>query len=626
MMQSEFLSSTAEIDFASWKALDGRIREFESVWKGSESPAIETFVDAAPADLRKPLLVELIKIDQEFRWSRGESPRLESYLERWPELRDEDDAIGELLAAECLTRGLCERVPSFKELRTRFPKHCELVPLARLRKEIEAERQIPAPPGGAALRPCGRYELRELLEDRGHFSWYRGFDPQRGEEVGLSIWNSAGECDPLGKRLLFREVDRRLSLAADDPEGLREAGEFDGAPYVVTPWNTFAGNPRRQLPDKSSSKKDASMNLLQEGQIIRGTYEVERLLGEGAFAQVYRVRHRFLGRQAMKVFKHAGMTIEETEEMLGEALMLSQIHHPNIINVYDANTTDASCGMCGFFTMEYVAGGTLDRFWRSHGGSFVPIPTAVDITRQICRGLSVAHSADPPIVHRDIKPQNILVGYDAGGIRVRVSDFGLAKKVNPLTLLATAAGTPRFKPPEVFKNARSDSCAADVWAVGSVMYLLLCDRLPFAEKDSEGFHPDQLKAPLVPPSRYNPMLDETLDRIALKCMAYQAADRYQNTMELLEDLNTWSPARRKPDMKDYKSTESWEVSKGALGSFSSESEGEALEMIEQANELAKQATTLNEAADLMEEAFNKCPDLRPKYEHKLKLWRRGICM
>ena len=79
------------------------------------------------------------------------------------------------------------------------------------------------------------------------------------------------------------------------------------------------------------------MGLLQENQIIRDTYEVERFLGEGAFAEVYRVRHKFLGRQAMKVFKRGGMTVHEIEEMLGEAIMLSRIGHPNIVRVFDAN-------------------------------------------------------------------------------------------------------------------------------------------------------------------------------------------------------------------------------------------------------------------------------------------------
>jgi serine/threonine protein kinase len=107
------------------------------------------------------------------------------------------------------------------------------------------------------------------------------------------------------------------------------------------------------------------MPLLQEGQIIRDTYEVERFLGEGAFAEVFRVKHRFLGRQATKVFKRGGMTIKEIEDMLGEAIMLSRLGHPNIVRVFDANVLRTEHGLYGFFTMENVPGGSLEKFWHS---------------------------------------------------------------------------------------------------------------------------------------------------------------------------------------------------------------------------------------------------------------------
>jgi len=108
------------------------------------------------------------------------------------------------------------------------------------------------------------------------------------------------------------------------------------------------------------------MPILEDGQSIRDTYEVERFLGEGAFAEVYRVKHRFLGRQAMKVFKAAGMTLTDIEEALGEAIMLSKIGHPNIVRVFDANTVQTSKGLFGYFTMENVPSGSLEKFWQSY--------------------------------------------------------------------------------------------------------------------------------------------------------------------------------------------------------------------------------------------------------------------
>src|SRR5450756_1590423 len=128
------------------------------------------------------------------------------------------------------------------------------------------------------------------------------------------------------------------------------------------------------------------MALLEEGQVIRDTYEVERFLGQGAFAEVYRVKHRFLGRRAMKVFKRVGMNLDEIQDMLGEAILLSRIGHPNIVRVYDANVLETRGGTCGYFTMENVPGGSLEKFWHSYGSQFVPIETTIDLIKQVCRG------------------------------------------------------------------------------------------------------------------------------------------------------------------------------------------------------------------------------------------------
>jgi serine/threonine-protein kinase len=368
------------------------------------------------------------------------------------------------------------------------------------------------------------------------------------------------------------------------------------------------------------------MTLLRDGQIIRGTYEVERHLGDGAFAEVYRVKHRFLGRQAMKVFKSIGMTMEETEQALGEAIMLSRIGHPNIIRVFDANVTDTSAGICGFFTMEYVAGGSLEQFWRSHGNQYVPVEATVSIMTQVCRGLSVAHSENPPIVHRDIKPQNLLIGYDKTGLNARVSDFGLAKRVNPLTLLASARGTRCFKAPETLVDWSADSCAGDVWALGSTMYLLLTDRLPHSDLGDVGIVDNQrFDRPLIPPSRLNLHVDRHLDEIVGKALALKPERRYQNAQELLQDLSRWKPGAAAAAAKSSIPIAASEVSKSALGMPSPADQQTSKRMVKEALDLANNAR-FAEAADLMEEAFNKDPSLRHRYEYRIKLWRRGVAM
>ena len=360
--------------------------------------------------------------------------------------------------------------------------------------------------------------------------------------------------------------------------------------------------------------------ILKEDSRIRDTYEVDLFLGEGAFAEVYRVKHKFLGRQAMKVFKFPSPQIKEIERDLAEATLLSKIGHPNIIRVFDAGILETDAGMRGYFTMEYVPGGTLESFWHSHRGSLVPIADTVNIIRQVCIGLAVSHSEQPPIIHRDIKPQNILVGYDVEGLRIRISDFGLAKAVNPLTLIASSRGTPAFKAPECMENM--DSCAGDVWGVGVTLYLLLTDRLPFPVESRMDLTTGKCwKHPFIPASEFNPRIDDKLESIVSRSLKLNSNERYSNAMEMLEDLMQWEAPKPKGSIKDKGSAD---ISKTALGSISKPDNTNARALATEALNLAQNASKIMEAADLLEEALTKQPDLRQKYEYQLRLWRRGI--
>lgn len=366
------------------------------------------------------------------------------------------------------------------------------------------------------------------------------------------------------------------------------------------------------------------MALLTEGQIIRDTYTVERFLGEGAFAEVYRVQHRFLGRQAMKVLKLSGGDLEGVEALLSEALLLSRIGHPNIIRVFDANVLRINQALHGFFTMEYIAGGSLDRFWRSYRETMMPVSETVEIIKQVCAGLAVAHAENPPIIHRDVKPQNILVGYDGAGLRVRVSDFGLAKHANPLTLLASAKGTLGFKPPESLQN--QDSSAADVWAIGTTFYLLLTDVLPFPDLDDRDLNEaSRFVRPLRPASIYNMNVDPALDAILSRCLAVRPDDRYENASLLLDELSRWRPGRSSAAGNSSPSRDG-SMAKGLFGEPPPSDLDSARRMVKEAFTASEIPGCLMKAADLLEEAVSKAPELREQYESQLKLWRRGVCL
>ncbi|HUS88765.1 MAG TPA: serine/threonine-protein kinase, partial [Desulfosporosinus sp.] len=349
--------------------------------------------------------------------------------------------------------------------------------------------------------------------------------------------------------------------------------------------------------------------LFEEGKAVNNVCEIDRFLGEGAFAEVYRIKHKFLGRQAMKVFKAPSASVKEVEDKLSEAMILSRIGHPNIIRVFDAGTVKVDGRQYGYFTMEYVAGGSLDNYWRSYGSEFVPIPDAVEIINQVCMGLSVAHAERPPIIHRDIKPQNILIGYDTGGLRIRIADFGLAKTVNPLTLLASAKGTPAFKPPECLSNM--DSCAADVWGIGATFYLLLTDHLPFPADNRMDFQSGKWwKNPLVPASHFNVHVDPMLDSILSQSLEIKPGGRYPDASAMLQDIAKWKHSEPQTPIGNQVNADEH---KSALGLLPHSDESPPEDMISKALSLSHDSGRLIEAADLLEEILTKSPILKEKY-------------
>lgn len=345
------------------------------------------------------------------------------------------------------------------------------------------------------------------------------------------------------------------------------------------------------------------MTLLSSGTRITETLVVDRLLGEGAFAEVHRVRHEYLGWQAMKLFKRVA-SLEETHAMLGEARLLSTLGHPNIVRLFDANTVQTSEGLRGFFTMEYVAGGSLERLARSQQPT-LPVDLAVEVIEQIAAGLAAAHGQSPAIVHRDLTPANVLIGYDSTGMRARISDFGLAKRADPSSRRAGARGTYAFMAPEVLRD-HGYSRAADVWSLGTIAYLLLTDHFPYGDGNPQPSSRARFRRALLAPSRYNDEVDAALDRIVLATLEIDPRQRPATAGVLAAVLHE----RR-----------------GRGSAVSAESETErAGRLAEEALALARHPGTLPQAVDLMEQALDLSPQLRELHLPRLTLWRRGVLL
>jgi len=384
------------------------------------------------------------------------------------------------------------------------------------------------------------------------------------------------------------------------------------------------------------------MALLSSGTRISDTLVADRLLGEGAFAEVHRVRHEYLGWQAMKLFKRVA-SIEETREMLGEARILSTLGHPNIVRLFDANTVQTSRGLRGYFTMEYVPGGSLERFIRSHQPG-VSVEVAVDVLEQVAAGLAVAHEQSPPIIHRDLTPANILVGYDGTGMRVRVSDFGLAKRADPFTLAASSQGTFAFMAPEVLRD-EGCSRAGDVWALGTVAYLLLTNHFPYgAGGPLSSYSLARFRESLLPPSRYNEAVDPELDRIVMATLELDPRNRPETARTLADALRERRLRRgergehegrgehEKPGVPAPAGARAPSGANGAPHGTGTDRAAavppseRARRLAGEALELSRHPATLHQAADLMEEAVNLSPRLRAQYLPRLTLWRRGVMM
>ena len=364
------------------------------------------------------------------------------------------------------------------------------------------------------------------------------------------------------------------------------------------------------------------MPLLEEGQNIRDTYVVERLIGEGAQAEVYRVKHRFLGRQALKILKQPGVTETEIKTILKEASLLTQIGHPNIIRVFDANTVIAEGHERGYFTMEHVATGTLEDHRVKNLAGPMEAEQAVRLVIQVAEGLAIAHGQKPPIIHRDLKPQNILLGDGPDGLVVKISDFGLAQEVNPLTLMTAAAGTLAFKAPEAVFEGGVDSKASDIWSVGVILYLLLTSRLPYPAPTEWGWSNKAFQNPHRPPSLFNVGANEALDSIVKKCLRIEPHQRYAKIGNLLADLRRWKPTRRREVMVQPQDLATKEFNEERTDPEEPPPSG-ATDFLKAALALANEQR-LDEAADKLEEAIRLQPNLRATHAGRVALWRKGL--
>ena len=288
-------------------------------------------------------------------------------------------------------------------------------------------------------------------------------------------------------------------------------------------------------------EKISKDTLLSPGDIVKDTYTVDRFIGAGAFAEVYRVRHKFLGLQAIKILRPDKINENEQSAFISEATILSNITHPNVVRVFEANSFKKADLELFFIAMEYVSGETLFQLLRRK--IRISLPLAISIQRDMCAGLSIAHRQNPPVIHRDIKPQNILLSYDTSTPIGKVSDFGVAKAVNPITRMTDSAGTITYLPPEGFWGYHTP--ASDVFSAGIVFYQMITGISPWTINlkdvgdDISLLETTVLKARKhkpQKPSSINSQCDKLLDEIVLKAISEDQSLRFRDAIEFLNAL------------------------------------------------------------------------------------------
>lgn len=266
--------------------------------------------------------------------------------------------------------------------------------------------------------------------------------------------------------------------------------------------------------------------MIENGAFIADRYEILEKIGAGGMSDVYKAKDQVLGRfVAVKVLKQEfAEDVNFVTKFHTEAQSAAGLQHPNIVNIYDVGSEEH----VHFIVMEYVEGITLKTYIEKKGQ--LNYKEAISIAIQVARGIEAAHNNQ--IVHRDIKPQNIMISHEG---KVKVTDFGIARAATSNTIHSDVMGSVHYTSPEQARNGFVDG-KSDIYSLGIVMYEMVTGRVPYDGDTTVSIAIQHLQEEMIPPSVYAPQLPISLEKIIIKCTQKSQDRRYAAMADLLVDL------------------------------------------------------------------------------------------
>ena len=270
--------------------------------------------------------------------------------------------------------------------------------------------------------------------------------------------------------------------------------------------------------------------MIVRGQKINDRYQIIRTIGEGGMANVYLAYDTILDRNVAVKILRGDLAEDEkfVRKFQREAISASSLSHPNIVEMYDVGEDDGRY----FIVMEYVEGVTLKNLIKRRGA--LTLSEVIDIMLQLTSAIACAH--DSYIIHRDIKPQNVLILDDG---RVKITDFGIAMALNSneLTQTNSVMGSVHYLPPEQ-ANGTGATIKSDIYSLGILMYELITGNLPFKGDSAVEIAIKQIKEPIPSIVEQNPNIPQSVENIILKASAKNPKNRYESARQMYEDLTT----------------------------------------------------------------------------------------